>query len=135
MKRYVLISCLGALVWLFATLFFVFFGERVLFSPGSASFFISLSLLISGTALLLWMITFLYSLFDQSKNAALTFGLIGTIVGLTFDAFSLANHHYVFPHLSDSKIIAFTVWMSFAYALYLIIPAVLNEWKKKAALI
>lgn len=127
MKGYLFVACWSVLVWLFATLFFVFFGKKVLFSPDSDPFFMSLFLLTAGTAILLLAVTFLYSLFDQSKNATLKFGLIGTAVGLTLDAFSLANHRYIFPELNESQIIAFTVWMSFAYALYLIIPAMVNE--------
>lgn len=134
MKGYLFVACWGVLVWLIATLFFVFFGKQVLFSPGSDSFFISLFLLTAGTAIVLLAVTFLYSLLDQSKNAALKFGLIGTVVGLTLDTFSLANHHYIFPELSESQIIAFAVWMSFAYMLYLIIPAMVNERKGEGLL-
>ncbi|MED4351094.1 hypothetical protein P9265_01950 [Schinkia azotoformans] len=33
--------------------------------------------------------------------------------------------------MSESQVIAFTVWMLFAYALYLIIPTMINERNKK----
>ncbi|MFP7202576.1 DUF5367 family protein [Lysinibacillus halotolerans] len=55
---------------------------------------------------------------------------MGTVIGLILDSFSLANYHSIFSKLDDSQVIAFTVWMSFAYALYLIIPAFINFSQK-----
>ncbi|MBO8171724.1 MAG: DUF5367 family protein [Bacillaceae bacterium] len=120
----------GGGVWLFAILFFVFFGERVLYQPGTYAFYISTVLLLIGTGVLLLAVTYLYLRFDRSVNASLKFGVIGTIVGLFLDTFSLLFHRTIFPDLDESRVIAFTVWMSFAYALYLLIPAVINERMK-----
>lgn len=131
MRGYLFTALWGIVVWFFATLFFVLFGKQVLFSPGSSSFVMSILLLIVGTAILLVGMTFFYLLFDKSENSSLKFGLIGTIIGLTLDTFSLSNHRYIFPNLSDSQVVAFTVWMSFAYALYLIIPTLINERNRK----
>ncbi|HCX47598.1 MAG TPA: hypothetical protein DG757_00840 [Bacillus sp. (in: Bacteria)] len=131
MRGYLFTALWGIVVWIFATLFFVLFGKQVLFSPGSSSFVMSILLLIVGTAILLVGTTSLYLWFDKSENASLKFGIIGAIVGLTLDTFSLSNHQYIFPQLSESQVIAFTVWMSFAYALYLIIPTMINERNKK----
>ena len=127
MKGYLFTALSGVLVWFFATIFFVLFGDRVLFGPGTDSYVISLLLLGVGTGCLLWGVTYVYLLFDKSKNAALKFGIIGSIIGLSLDTFSLSNHHFIFPQLDDSQVIAFTAWMSFAYALYLIIPAIINQ--------
>lgn len=135
MKKYLLPMAGGIIVWFFATLFFILFGEDVLHRPGTKPFVVSTVLLIIGTGLLLVIVTKLYLLLDRSKNAALRLGIIGTIVGLILDTFSLSSHDYVFPQLSDSQIIAFTVWMSFAYALYLIIPSIMNEQMKKQEVI
>lgn len=121
----------GVFVWFFATMFFVLFGKHVLFSPGTNSFLISTILLIAGTGVLLIAITYLYLLFDRSRNAAVKFGIIGTILGLILDTYSLAYHQFVFPELNHSQIIAFAVWMSFAYALYLIIPLIINQIQKR----
>lgn len=131
MRGYLFTALWAVVVWFFATLFFVIFGKQVLFRPGSSSFVMSTLLLIVGTAILLVGITFFYLLFDKSENASLRFGLIGTIIGLILDTFTLSNHDYIFPNLSDSQIVAFTVWMSFAYALYLIIPTLINECNKR----
>lgn len=127
MKGYLFTAMWGVLVWLFATLFFRFFGEHVLFSPVTSEFVFSISLLLVGTSALLWGVTYVYLLFDKTNNAPLKFGVIGTIIGLALDTFSLSNHHIVFPKLDDSQVIAFTAWMSFAYALYLFIPLMFNQ--------
>lgn len=131
MKGYMFTAVWGVLVWLFATLFFSFFGEHVLFSPKTSGFIVSICLLLAGTAILLYAATYLYLLFDKANNAALKFGIMGTIIGLTLDTFSLSNHHIVFPNLDDSQVIAFTAWMSFAYALYLLIPLMFNVRNRK----
>ncbi|MEH6941234.1 DUF5367 family protein [Bacillus sp. JJ722] len=134
MKQYMLPTIFGITVWFAATLFFALFGEHVLFAPNTASFTMSLITLIIGTAISLYLITRLYLLFNHKKNAALRFGIIGTCIVLVLDTFSLSNYTVIFPNLHDTQIIAFTAWMSFAYALFLIIPAVINlKYTKKDA--
>ncbi|PKR85351.1 DUF5367 family protein [Heyndrickxia camelliae] len=131
MKGYLITVLWGVLVWFFATMFFVLFGEHVLFSPGTENFTISILLLVIITGLFLWGITYIYLLLDKTKNAPLKFGIIGTIIGLTLDTFSLSNYNLIFPKLDDTQVIAFTAWMSFAYALYLFIPAMINQQRMK----
>lgn len=131
MKTHLFTALWGIVVWFFATIFFVLFGEHVLFSPGTNAFAFSLLTLLLGTGILLWGITHVYLLVDKADNSALRFGVIGTIIGLTLDTFSLSKHHSLFPKLDDSQVISFTVWMSFAYVLYLLIPVMINELKKK----
>lgn len=130
MKGYLFTAIWGVFVWLFATIFFVLFGERVLFSPGSSEFILSILLLLFGTGALLWGVTYVYLLFDKSDHASIKFGVMGSIIGLSLDVFSLSNHPFIFPKLNDTQIISFTVWMSLAYALYLLIPVMINELKK-----
>ena len=127
MKSYLFTAVWGIIVWLLATLFFRFFGEKILFSPRSNEFFFSIIILLIVTAALLIGVIYLYLIFDKSNNAALKFGIIGTIIGLMLDTFSLSNHYLVFPALDDAQIIAFTTWMSFAYALYLLIPFLFSK--------
>jgi hypothetical protein len=117
----------GFVVWLFATLFFRLFGEYVLFPPLSSAFWISTILLWIGTAAVLWGATHTYRMADKSNQAPLKFGVIGTMVGLALDTFSLTFHPVVFPQLDDAQVIAFTVWLSFAYALYLFIPFMIQQ--------
>lgn len=131
MKSYLYTAIWGVLVWLFATIFFMVFGEHVLFNPGTNEFIFSILLLLVATGALLWGVTYLYLIFDKTNYASLRFGIIGTIIGLSLDTFSLSNHHFIFPKLDDSQVIAFTAWMSFAYALYLLIPVSINYQKNK----
>ncbi|MFP3917664.1 DUF5367 family protein [Lysinibacillus telephonicus] len=126
MNSYLKTSLFGFIVWLFATLFFVLFGEYVLYAPGSKGFLVSLTLLLLSTGALLYFATRIYMLFDKTKHAPLKFGLVGTIIGLTLDMFSISNYKTVFPSLEPSQVISFTAWMSFAYALYLIIPIMME---------
>lgn len=57
---------MGCLVWICAIMFFVFFGEYVLFSPGTNGFLISTILLLIGTGALLWEShTYTLNLIDQ----------------------------------------------------------------------
>ncbi|MFF5994652.1 DUF5367 family protein [Lysinibacillus sp. KU-BSD001] len=127
MKGYVFPVVAGLFVWAFATMFFILFGDKVLYSPGTENYVISIFFLLVGTGFLLWGTTHLYLFFDKSNNASLRFGIVGTIVGLALDTFSLSNHRLFFPKLDPAQIIAFTAWMAFAYALYLFIPAIINK--------
>ncbi|TCZ79887.1 hypothetical protein E0485_03180 [Paenibacillus albiflavus] len=127
MKKHLFTLLWGLGVWLCATLFFIFLGKFVLYTPGTSSFTISIILLLAGTAVLLWGITHIYVLFDKTNHAALRFGIIGSILGLFLDTFSLSFHRTIFPLLEESQIIAFSAWMSCAYALFLVIPALLNQ--------
>ncbi|WP_232695377.1 DUF5367 family protein [Brevibacillus daliensis] len=131
MNKYIITTLWGLFVWFIAIMFFVIFGEYVLFNPGTNSFVISSILLIAGTAISLLLVTFLYMKFDKSENSTLRFGIIGTMVGLILDTFSLANHPFLFPNLTESQIVAFAVWMSFAYALYLLIPLIFHKNNKR----
>lgn len=131
MKGYPFTIICGVLVWFVATMFFVIFGEHVLYRPGTSHYAISLSLLVVGTGVLLWAVTHIYLRFDQTDHAALKFGIIGSIIGLALDTFSLSFHNVLFAKLDDSQVIAFTAWMSFAYALYLIIPALINQSRSR----
>jgi len=113
------------MIWFIATMFFVLFGELVLFSPGTEKFLFSFLLLQVGTGILLWMMTRLYLFLDHSNNAAIKFGVIGSIIGLSLDTISISD--LFFPKLDEGQIIAFTAWMSLAYALYLLIPTIINS--------
>jgi hypothetical protein len=130
MRHYLFPAISGLFVWFFATIFFVLFGDYVLFRPGTKEFVLSTFLLLVGTGILLYGVTMVYLLFDKTENASLKFGLLGTMIGLMLDTFSLSNHIFIFPKLNDSQVIAFSAWMAFAYALYILIPAIINKHQK-----
>lgn len=112
-------------------MFFVFWGEHVLFRPGSKEFAISFPLLTIGTAVSLMGFTWMYSLLDRSQNAYIKFGIIGTLLGLLLDTITIAQHHFVFPNLKDNQMVSFAAWMTLAYALYLLIPLIFQKYKNK----
>ncbi|ASB88949.1 DUF5367 family protein [Bacillus sonorensis] len=113
------------LVWLGATMFFVWFGDLVLVDPGQHSFLVRFLLLEAGTFVLLYAVLFFYQKLDQSRYAVIKLGIWGSAVGLFMDTFSVWNHSLIFPELSQGQVIAFTIWMVCAYAMYLIIPLLL----------
>ncbi|RPF50710.1 DUF5367 family protein [Aquisalibacillus elongatus] len=127
MKAHLFTVLWAFLIWLFATLFFMFMGEYVLHPPGTDAFIYSIILLTVGTGALLLLITLMYMQFDKSENAPLKLGIVGTVIGLTLDSFSLSFYGAVFPNLKQSQVISFSVWMSAAYALYLLIPILINK--------
>ncbi|WP_040984723.1 DUF5367 family protein [Oceanobacillus jeddahense] len=122
MKTYLFTAAWGVFVWAAATLFFRIFGEEVLFTPGTEAFMFSIAMLLVGTAILLTLVIYLYTLFDKKDYAAIRFGIVGTMIGLVLDSFVFSNYQMIFPNLDETQVIAFSSWMSFAYALYLVIP-------------
>ncbi|SOC18193.1 hypothetical protein SAMN05880501_11061 [Ureibacillus xyleni] len=126
MKNFLKPLIFGLFVWFFATMFFVFLGKYVLITPGEEGYFVSLIILLLGTGILLYFTTKIYMLFDKTKYGPLKFGLIGTIIGLTLDTLSLSNYEIIFEKLETSQVISFAAWMCCAYALYIVIPLIIN---------
>jgi hypothetical protein len=118
------------LVWLGATLFFVFFGSMVLVDPYQQDFFMRFLLLEIATAVVLYIVFVIFRKLDPSPYSVVKLGLIGSAVGLIIDAFVLWNRDVFFSGLSSEKLLAFTIWMSFAYGLYLLIPLFMRKENK-----
>ncbi|WP_080873724.1 DUF5367 family protein [Oceanobacillus timonensis] len=127
MKTYLFTAAWGVIVWGAATLFFRIFGEKVLFPPGTDAFTYSSAMLLVGTAILLMLVVYLYTLFDKKDYAAIRFGIVGTMIGLVLDSFVFSNYQIIYPNLNETQVIAFSSWMSFAYALYLVIPFLFQQ--------
>lgn len=64
---------------------------------------------------------------DTTKYAVIKLGICGTAIGLTLDSYILYNSSNIFSQLSSQQIMSFTIWMVIAYALYLIIPFVMER--------
>ncbi|WNC14339.1 hypothetical protein [Brevibacillus brevis] len=118
------------LVWLGATLFFVFFGSMVLVDPFQESFLLPFLLLEAATAVVLYVVFVIFRRLDPSPYAAVKLGTIGSAVGLIIDAFVLWNRDVFFSKLSSEQLLAFTIWMAFAYGLYLVIPLFMAKGNK-----
>ncbi|MEJ8544559.1 hypothetical protein [Brevibacillus borstelensis] len=113
----------GVIVWMLVTLFFRYFGHHVLVSVTHDLFFPIFLGLETVTAAALYLVGLGYRLIDPSKYGLVRFGMIGTAVGLLLDSVSLSNHSLFFPHMSDEQVLSFSVWVVFAYGLYILIPA------------
>ncbi|AEP91005.1 YnzE [Bacillus subtilis subsp. subtilis str. RO-NN-1] len=124
-----LVLTFSFLVWLGATLFFVLFGDAVLTDPAEEAFLPNFLLLEAGTALVLYLVFFLYQKLDRSQYAVIKLGIWGSAVGLLIDTISLWNHPLIFPALSKGQVIAFAIWMVCAYGMYLLIPLILSHKK------
>lgn len=131
MKNYLFTAAWGLFFWGAATLFFRIFGEDVLFIPGTDAFMYSTAMLLTGTAVLLTLVIYFYTLFDKNDYAAIRFGIVGTMIGLGLDSFVFSNYQMMFPNLDETQIIAFSSWMSFAYALYLVIPFLFQQRRRQ----
>ncbi|MGI2749999.1 hypothetical protein ACRS52_15225 [Bacillus cytotoxicus] len=109
-------------VWFMASLFFILFGSYVLVEITSSLFLPMLLILEIGTAVALYVVLRFYQKIDSSRYAAIKLGIFGTGIGLFLDSFLLYYASTLFPQLSLQQMISFTIWMVFAYVLYLFIP-------------
>ncbi|EMA6341817.1 hypothetical protein ACO11K_000058 [Bacillus cytotoxicus] len=109
-------------VWFMASLFFILFGSYVLVEITSSLFLPMLLILEIGTAIALCVVLRFYQKIDSSRYAAIKLGIFGTGIGLFLDSFLLYYASTLFPQLSLQQILSFTIWMVFAYVLYLFIP-------------
>ncbi|AWC32363.1 hypothetical protein ACRS6Y_00905 [Bacillus cytotoxicus] len=109
-------------VWFMASLFFILFGSYVLVEITSSLFLPMLLILEIGTAIALYVVLWFYQKIDSSRYAAIKLGIFGTGIGLFLDSFLLYYASTLFPQLSLQQMISFTIWMVFAYVLYLFIP-------------
>ncbi|AFQ07920.1 hypothetical protein BCK_00035 [Bacillus cereus FRI-35] len=114
-------------VWFFASAFFIIFGSSVLLEYTSSRFFLQLTFLELATAIALYFVMWLYQRLDTTKYAVIKLGICGTAIGLTLDSYILYNSSNIFSQLSSQQIMSFTIWMVIAYALYLIIPFVMER--------
>jgi hypothetical protein len=128
MRQGLILTGLGIAVWAAATLFFRLFGDWVLVEKGTAHFGSSLFLLEMLTLLALVGIALVVRLrLFRERGSATRFGFIATAVGLLLDTYTVWNRDAVFPAFSDGQQQAFTVWMTLAYALMLLVPAAVDR--------
>ena len=78
------------------------------------------------TAIALYFVMWLYKRLDTTKYAVIKLGICGTAIGLILDTYILYNSSNLFSQFSSQQIISFTIWMVIAYALYLIIPCIIQ---------
>lgn len=118
------------LTWFCATLFFYFFGKFVLVSIHSSTFIPMLLILEVATAIVLFIIMIGYKKVDPSPFSVIKLGIFGTGIGLFLDTFIIYYSSNIFPKLNSEQMLSFTIWMVLAYAIYLIIPILIEQFSK-----
>lgn len=127
MRQGLLLTGLGIAVWAAATLFFRLFGHWVLAEPGDSYFGASLFLLGLLTLLvLIGLALFVRLKWFPARGSAVRFGFVAAAVGLILDTFTVWQRDFVFPAFSQGQHHTFTIWMTFAYALVLLVPAAVD---------
>lgn len=116
-------------IWFVASAFFIVLGSSVLEEYTSSKFFLHMTFLELGTAVAIYFVMWLYEKLDSSKYAVIKLGICSTAIGLILDSYILYNSSSILSQLSSQQIISFTIWMVIAYALYLIIPLVMERKK------
>lgn len=128
MRQGFVLTGLGIGVWAVAILFFLLFGDYVLLEVGDPYFGASLFLLEMLSFLLLIGLALVVRLrLFHERGSATRFGFIATAIGLLLDTFIVWHRNAVFPAFSEGQHHAFSVWMTFAYALTLILPALVDR--------
>lgn len=122
---------LGASVWAVSTLFFLLLGDWILPSEGE-SLGSSLFLLLLLTFLLLVGVAIVVRLrVFPERGSATRFGYVATVIGLFLNAITIWNRDSVFTKFDSFQHQSFTVWMTAAYALTLVVPAVVDRLIKE----
>jgi hypothetical protein len=123
-----ILTGLGVGVWAVPTLFFLLFGDWVVLGVGDPYFGSSLFLLEMLTLLLLIGMALIVRLkLLRERGSATRFGFVAAAVGLLLNTFTVWHRDSVFPAFDEAQHHSFTVWMTLAYALTLLVPAIVDR--------
>lgn len=121
-------------MWAIATLFFLLFGGWVVLEVGNNYFGSSLFLLEMLTFLLLIGIALIVRLkLFTERGSATRFGFVATAVGLLLNTFIIWYRDSVFTDFTEGQHQGFTVWMTLACALTLLVPAIIDRFVREPA--
>ncbi|MFC5401580.1 hypothetical protein [Cohnella soli] len=125
---------LGVAVWAVPTLFFLLFGKWVMLEVGEPYFGTSLFLLeMLSFLLLIGLALFVRLRLIPERGAATRFGFIATVVGLLLNTFAEWYRNSVFPSFTEGQHHGYSVWVTLAYALTLVVPAAVDRLVKEPA--
>ncbi|WP_373230111.1 hypothetical protein [Cohnella sp.] len=134
MRQGIILLGLGVAMWAVATLFFLLFGGWVVLEVGNNYFGSSLFLLEMLTFLLLIGIALVIRLkLFRERGSATRFGFVAAAVGLLLNTFILWYRDSVFSDFTEGQHHGFTVWMTLACALTLLVPAVVDRFVREPA--
>ncbi|MFC4304910.1 hypothetical protein [Cohnella boryungensis] len=128
LRQGLILTGLGVAVWAVPTLFFLLFGDWVVLEVGDPYFGSSLFLLEMLSFLLLIGLALIVRLrLLRERGSATRFGFVAATVGLVLNTFSIWHRDSVFPSFSEGQHHAYSVWMTLAYALTLVVPAIVDR--------
>ncbi|MFD2327883.1 hypothetical protein ACFSR7_01380 [Cohnella sp. GCM10020058] len=128
LRQMLILSGLGIAMWALGTLFFMLFGDWVLVAAEDRQFGASLFLLEALTALVILGVALVVRLrLFRMPGSATRFGFIGALIGLMLNTFVLLYRDKVLYDLDQGQYHTFTVWMTLAYALFLLLPAIADR--------
>ncbi|RED63783.1 hypothetical protein DFP95_10322 [Cohnella lupini] len=134
MRQGVILTGLGIAVWAVPTLFFLLFGDWVMLGINEPYFGSSLFLLEMLSFLLLIGMALIVRLrLFRERGSATRFGFAATAVGLLLSTFTIWQRDSVFPSFNADQHHSYAVWMTLAYALTLLVPAVMDRLIKEPA--
>jgi hypothetical protein len=134
MRNGLLLAGLGIGVWAVPTLFFLLFGDWVVLEVGDPYFGSSLFLLEMLSFLLLIGLALIVRLrLIKERGSATRFGFVAAAIGLLLGTFTLWHRDSVFTSFNEGQHHAYSVWMTLAYALTLVVPAVVDRLVKEPA--
>lgn len=132
MRQGIILTGLGVGVWALTTLFFLLFGNWVVLGVADPYFGSSLFLLEMLTFLLLIGMALIVRLkLLRERGSATRFGFVAAAVGLLLNTFTVWHRETVFPAFNVDQHHSYTVWMTLAYALTLLVPAVVDRLVKE----
>jgi hypothetical protein len=132
MRQGLILTGLGVAMWAIGTLFFLLFGDWVVLEVNDPYFGSSLFLLEMLTFLLLIGIAVIVRLkLFREKGSATRFGYIAAVVGLLLSTPTLWYRDSVFRGFTEGQHQGFTVWMTLACALTLIVPAIVDRFVRE----
>ncbi|THF73041.1 hypothetical protein [Cohnella fermenti] len=128
LRQTLILTGLGLAMWAVSLLFFLLFGDWLLVSTEDAGFGASLFLLEALTVLVLIGISLVVRLrLFRQPGSATRLGYLSTAIGLLLNTFVLWNRDSVFSKFDAGQHQAFSVWMTLAYAFFLIVPAITDR--------
>lgn len=128
LRQMLILSGLGIAMWALGTLFFMLFGDWVLVAAEDRQFGASLFLLEALTALVILGVALVVRLrLFRTPGSATRFGYVGALIGLLLNTFVLLYRDKVLYDLDQGQYHTFTVWMTLAYALFLLLPAIADR--------
>ncbi|RUS45441.1 hypothetical protein [Cohnella sp. AR92] len=128
LRQNLILTGLGLAMWAVALLFFLLFGDWLLVSTEDDHFGSSLFLLEVLTVLVLIGISLVVRLrMFRVSGSATRLGFISTFIGLLLNTIIVWNRDSVFTKFDEGQHHAYTVWMTLAYAFFLIVPAITDR--------